>query len=421
MVSLNTVAVRRLVSASGGVAIVCSRLHRLPAAPGLQRGATARAAVASARNGEQPTRAVGGGKYGSCFSTAARPALGAADEPRAVVDPGREEVVWEYCTLGEVLFEAPLDAGGSVQVTRHDATDFSPPPGADPRGKQEWRVLRFLPAQSSNNLLQSVTKVCVEPASDPADPPVARLRSEVLGLAYTKSLVAVCLSALAALGVSAEADVARPRILCIGLGGGSVPSFLTRALPRCEVDVVELEPAVIRAAKEAMGFGVGPRLRVWRGDGAAFALRAAADARAGTGGDVGYDAVLVDAYSPDGDVPGELTEARGGLARALASGLLRGGRGVVAGNFLPDADVGPVLEAYGAAVEVGGAERGPGYTVQARGSGNRIAVQVAGGLRCTSVKELRCALEMGAATAGRAAHAPFVVAALATRSLELWH
>ena len=34
------------------------------------------------------------------------------------------------------------------------------------------------------------------------------------------------------------------RILCIGLGGGSVPSFIAEGLPHCQVDVVELEPAV---------------------------------------------------------------------------------------------------------------------------------------------------------------------------------
>ncbi|CAI5982414.1 unnamed protein product, partial [Closterium sp. NIES-65] len=45
-----------------------------------------------------------------------------------------------------------------------------------------------------------------------------------------------------------------PRILCLGLGGGSLPLFLAHALPSAHVDAVEIDPAVIAAAMRHMGF-----------------------------------------------------------------------------------------------------------------------------------------------------------------------
>ena len=46
----------------------------------------------------------------------------------------------------------------------------------------------------------------------------------------------------------------RCRVLCIGLGGGSLPLFLSHHFPGMEVEVVEIDPAVIAAARTAMGF-----------------------------------------------------------------------------------------------------------------------------------------------------------------------
>ena len=46
----------------------------------------------------------------------------------------------------------------------------------------------------------------------------------------------------------------RCRVLCIGLGGGSLPLFLSHHFPGMEVDVVEIDQAVITAARTAMGF-----------------------------------------------------------------------------------------------------------------------------------------------------------------------
>ncbi len=43
------------------------------------------------------------------------------------------------------------------------------------------------------------------------------------------------------------------RVLCIGLGGGTLPLFLAHHFPGMEIEVVEIDPVVIAAAR-AMGF-----------------------------------------------------------------------------------------------------------------------------------------------------------------------
>lgn len=44
------------------------------------------------------------------------------------------------------------------------------------------------------------------------------------------------------------------RVLCIGVGGGSLPNFLSHHFPGLHVDAVELDPLVITAASDHMGF-----------------------------------------------------------------------------------------------------------------------------------------------------------------------
>ncbi len=43
------------------------------------------------------------------------------------------------------------------------------------------------------------------------------------------------------------------RALCIGLGGGSLPNFLSHHFPGLLVDAVELDPTVVTAATQCMG------------------------------------------------------------------------------------------------------------------------------------------------------------------------
>lgn len=65
------------------------------------------------------------------------------------------------------------------------------------------------------------------------------------------------------------------RILIVGLGGGTLPSALAALLPQAEIDVVEIDPAVVRVAREYFGFVPSARLRVHQVDGRADDARAA--------------------------------------------------------------------------------------------------------------------------------------------------
>lgn len=60
------------------------------------------------------------------------------------------------------------------------------------------------------------------------------------------------------------------RILIVGLGGGTLPSALASLLPQAEIDVVEIDPAVVRVAREYFGFAPSARLRVHQLDGRAL-------------------------------------------------------------------------------------------------------------------------------------------------------
>ena len=89
-------------------------------------------------------------------------------------------------------------------------------------------------------------------------------------------------------------------VLMIGLGGGSFSGLIHRALPEARVDVVEINPVVVEAAKSFFGLVEGERYRVHLADGAAFVQ----DAKAR------YDLVLADAGSGDGIIPEHLTTER---------------------------------------------------------------------------------------------------------------
>jgi spermidine synthase len=76
------------------------------------------------------------------------------------------------------------------------------------------------------------------------------------------------------------------RILMLGLGGGSISSYLGRYLPDAQIDTVEVDPGVIGAAKKYFGIIETTRVRYLEGDGRVFLNRNAAT----------YDLILVDAF-----------------------------------------------------------------------------------------------------------------------------
>lgn len=92
----------------------------------------------------------------------------------------------------------------------------------------------------------------------------------------------------------------RPReCLMVGLGGGSIPKFIYRRLPGVRTRVVELNPAVIVAARTLFHVpGDGGRLRVDLGDGA----------RAVHAMDEGCDLLFVDGFVDGDQVPELVSE-----------------------------------------------------------------------------------------------------------------
>jgi spermidine synthase len=69
----------------------------------------------------------------------------------------------------------------------------------------------------------------------------------------------------------ALAAVEKPkRILIVGLGGGSIPNFLHKYYPNTHIDVVDIDPLVVKVAKEYLGFREDKTLRVHVADGRAF-------------------------------------------------------------------------------------------------------------------------------------------------------
>jgi predicted membrane-bound spermidine synthase len=79
---------------------------------------------------------------------------------------------------------------------------------------------------------------------------------------------------------------AHQKILMLGLGGGSISTYLGRFVPDALIATVELDPGVISAAKTYFGLRETERVRYHAGDGRVFLNRNSAT----------YDLILIDAY-----------------------------------------------------------------------------------------------------------------------------
>jgi predicted membrane-bound spermidine synthase len=76
------------------------------------------------------------------------------------------------------------------------------------------------------------------------------------------------------------------RILMLGLGGGSISTYLGRFMPEAAITTVEIDPGVITAAKTYFGLRESERMRYRAGDGRVFLNRSTEL----------YDLILLDAY-----------------------------------------------------------------------------------------------------------------------------
>ncbi|MCZ6641213.1 MAG: fused MFS/spermidine synthase [Gammaproteobacteria bacterium] len=81
-------------------------------------------------------------------------------------------------------------------------------------------------------------------------------------------------------------------ILVIGLGGGTVPTALAQLLPDAKINVVEIDPAVVKAAEDFFDFRETENISVIVSDGRVYAKRA-------IGRKEHYDLIMLDAFNGD--------------------------------------------------------------------------------------------------------------------------
>jgi spermidine synthase len=85
-------------------------------------------------------------------------------------------------------------------------------------------------------------------------------------------------------------------VLLVGLGGASIPKFLQKYYPELELDIVELDPDVVRVCQDYFEFRGNAKTRVFVMDGRMYLKRAEKQ----------YDLILLDAYAAD-HIPFHLT------------------------------------------------------------------------------------------------------------------
>jgi spermidine synthase len=89
------------------------------------------------------------------------------------------------------------------------------------------------------------------------------------------------------LGFTFRADA--KKMLLIGLGGGSIPKKLNKEFPNMEIDAVEIDPEVIKIAKDHFNIKESKQLRLHAQDGRLFLTRTQNQ----------YDVIMLDAYFTD--------------------------------------------------------------------------------------------------------------------------
>ena len=80
------------------------------------------------------------------------------------------------------------------------------------------------------------------------------------------------------------------QVLMIGLGGGTISNVLLELYPDLQIDIVEVDPAVLKVAEEFFSFEETDQSRVHIMDGRVFTRRALQQGRR-------YDLIILDAYT----------------------------------------------------------------------------------------------------------------------------
>ncbi|XP_073111486.1 uncharacterized protein [Elaeis guineensis] len=195
----------------------------------------------------------------------------------------------------------------------------------------EWRVLRF-----NGNTRQSTAKTMV--AYRKSDPSSLYLMQQphCLAVPYLKSMVSAGLMTLTSSSYDLLEAKRTMNILCIGHGGGSLPLFLASKIKGAVVHIVDIDPVVISASIQTMGFpassvktsdqilvsqpahadsllwdGIHDRLLLYRSDAEDFVVD----------NPYIYDLVFIDAYDGDDIFPHKFWDPQGPFLKSLESRL----------------------------------------------------------------------------------------------------
>jgi spermidine synthase len=82
------------------------------------------------------------------------------------------------------------------------------------------------------------------------------------------------------------------RILIVGLGGGTMSNVLGQLYPQSKIDNIEIDPAVIKVARNYFGFLENDRVKTYTQDGRIFIKRALLKKQT-------YDWIILDAFNGD--------------------------------------------------------------------------------------------------------------------------
>jgi len=145
------------------------------------------------------------------------------------------------------------------------------------------------------------------------------------------------------------------RVLVVGLGGGSLPMFLRHYYPDAVIDAVDINPDVVKVAREFLGFKDDAKMKGIVADGRAFIEQTKEP----------YDLIFLDAFGAD-SVPTSLTtiEFLTAVRRALKpDGVVVGNIWSRAWNPLHDSMVRTYQEVFSEL-----------FIIDVRGAGNRIVL-----------------------------------------------
>jgi spermidine synthase len=110
-------------------------------------------------------------------------------------------------------------------------------------------------------------------------------------------------------------------VLFIGLGAGSMPGYFSKYYPKANIDIVEIDPEILKVAKEFFDFRESANMNLHISDGRVFVKRTPKK----------YDLIFLDEYQ-SGHIPFHLTTVE--FLKEVKSKLNDGG--VVVSNIIAD-------------------------------------------------------------------------------------